>query len=300
VYLHHEGLRIIDCIEFDERYRIGDVCSDIAFLSMDLAGHGQVASSEWFLARYAQHSGDYDLYALVDFYESYRAWVRAKVSAILACDPGASEDVHRRAALEARRHFMLARACMRPPLAPPLLVCVGGVIGSGKSTVAEKLSAALSCAVVDSDRTRKQILAIAETQAQNDPAWTGAYSPGTTARVYGEALRRASVVLASHRPVIVDASFRSSSMRHRAREIARSRGAGFVFVECRAPVDVCRARLTSRSRGPSDGRPALLEEFVASFEPMTELASSEHVVVDTTQPVERTIDALRARLSDAS
>jgi predicted kinase len=89
-------------------------------------------------------------------------------------------------------------------------------------------------------------------------------------------------------------------MRHRAREIARSRGAGFVFVECRAPVDVCRARLTSRSRGPSDGRPALLEEFVASFEPMTELASSEHVVVDTTQPVERTIDALRARLSDAS
>jgi hypothetical protein len=52
-----------------------------------------------------------------------------------------------------------------------------------------------------------------------------------------------------------------------------------------------------RSERRTAGAP---EEFVASFEPMTELASSEHVVVDTTQPVERTIDALRARLSDAS
>ena len=41
---------IIDCIEFNERFRFADVCSDVAFLSMDLASHGRVDLAERFLA----------------------------------------------------------------------------------------------------------------------------------------------------------------------------------------------------------------------------------------------------------
>jgi aminoglycoside phosphotransferase family enzyme len=79
VYFTSPALRIIDCIEFSDRFRYADVCADVAFLSMDLASHGRVDLAERFVARYARASNDFDLYALIDFYESYRAFVRAKV-----------------------------------------------------------------------------------------------------------------------------------------------------------------------------------------------------------------------------
>ncbi len=81
VYVGLDGaLTVLDCIEFNERFRFADVCADVAFLAMDLAWHGRADLAERFLASYARASGDYDLYALVDFYESYRAYVRGKVS----------------------------------------------------------------------------------------------------------------------------------------------------------------------------------------------------------------------------
>ncbi|HVZ31952.1 MAG TPA: hypothetical protein VG963_05980, partial [Polyangiaceae bacterium] len=83
VYFQNGGApRVIDCIEFNERFRYGDVCADIAFLSMDLAVHDRVVEKERLVAAYARESGDHDLSALLDFYESYRAYVRAKIAAI--------------------------------------------------------------------------------------------------------------------------------------------------------------------------------------------------------------------------
>jgi aminoglycoside phosphotransferase family enzyme len=74
---------IIDCIEFNDRFRYADVCADVAFLSMDLERAGRSDLAERFLAAYARASGDYQLYELVDFYEAYRAYVRGKVSSLL-------------------------------------------------------------------------------------------------------------------------------------------------------------------------------------------------------------------------
>jgi len=92
-----ESITIIDCIEFNERFRYGDVAADIAFLSMDLAWHGRVDLAERFLARYARESNDYDLYSVVNFYESYRAFVRGKVASLLADDAEASTAARERA-----------------------------------------------------------------------------------------------------------------------------------------------------------------------------------------------------------
>ena len=108
VYFGRDGtIDIIDCIEFNERFRYADVCADIAFLSMDLAWHGRVDLAERFLARYARMANDYDLYSVVDFYESYRAFVRGKVAILLAADQDASALSRERAQREARRYFML-------------------------------------------------------------------------------------------------------------------------------------------------------------------------------------------------
>jgi uncharacterized protein len=122
---------IIDCIEFNDRFRFADVCADVAFLSMDLEAHGRVDLAERLLARYARESNDFDLYALVDFYESYRAFVRAKVATFLAADADVDEPARVRAAAEARRHFLLALAAARRSMLLPAVVAVGGIIASG-------------------------------------------------------------------------------------------------------------------------------------------------------------------------
>ncbi|HEY3820307.1 MAG TPA: AAA family ATPase [Polyangiaceae bacterium] len=300
VYLEGEQApTIIDCIEFNDRFRYADVCADVAFLSMDLEAHGRVDLAERLLARYAREANDYDLYALVDFYESYRAFVRAKVAAFLAADPDVRDETRRRAAVEARRHVMLALAADRRSLLSPAVVAVGGIIASGKSTIAEHLAEEMSAPIIDADRTRKSMVGVDPRQPLHEAAWTGTYDVSFTDRVYAEVMRRAEVVLASGRPVVLDASFREPAMRATARELAVAHGLPFRFVECRADPEVCRARLKARERtaGVSDGRLAIFDAFRARFEPVTELSPTEHTVLDTAASVEESLGVVRRHLA---
>jgi aminoglycoside phosphotransferase family enzyme/predicted kinase len=298
VYLDGQRTTVIDCIEFSDRFRFVDVCADIAFLSMDLAWHGRVDLAERLLAKYARSANDYDLYALVDFYEGYRAYVRAKVSMLLAADESANEALRRGASRDARRYLLLALSAGRSALVAPALVCVGGLIASGKSTIAENLADDLGAPIVDADRTRKHMLGVAPAFHVDAAAWNGAYDPKFTELVYAEVLRRAGVVLSSGRPVLVDASFRSRSMRDQARRLAASHRVPFWFVECRADPSVCKARLVHREResGVSDARIALFDEFRTHFEAPEELAEGERFVLDTAQPLEASLAVVRAKL----
>jgi predicted kinase len=299
VYLRDDRLDVVDCIEFNDRFRFADVCADLAFLSMDLAWHGRVDLAERLLARYAQTANDFDLYALVDFYEGYRAYVRAKVSMLLSSDVGAEPSLRRRAEAEARRYLLLALSANRPALLPPLLVCVGGIIASGKSTVAQHVAPELSAPVVEADRTRKDLLGVAPEFRVHEGPWQGAYGPEFTDRVYEEVLRRAGVVLASGRPVVVDASFRTREWRERARALAAANRVPILFVECRVDPEVARERLRKRDTTPgvSDARLSLFDEYCARYEAPDELPRAGHLVLDTGRPLQEVLAALRDRLA---
>jgi predicted kinase len=133
------------------------------------------------------------------------------------------------------------------------------------------------------------------TQHVHEEAWAGAYDPAFTDEVYAEVMRRADVVLASGRPVVVDASFRSARLREAAREVAHARGVPFRFVECRVSRDLARARLTERAKGESvsDGRLEVFDDFCARWEPVLELAAEEHVVLDTSRPLGESVSRAR-------
>jgi predicted kinase len=109
---------------------------------------------------------------------------------------------------------------------------------------------------------------------------------------------RASTVLESGRPVVLDATFRSQDMRRGARDLAAEHGVPFLMIECRARPEVCRERLVRREResSVSDGRLAIFDAFSARMEPVTELATFQRLVVDTEQPLEATLAALDERL----
>jgi predicted kinase len=80
------------------------------------------------------------------------------------------------------------------------------------------------------------------------------------------------------------------------RSLAREIGIPFAFVECRADAETCRERLRNRKRGVSDGRLEIFDDFVRTWEPVTELSAAEHIVVDTTFPIDQTMHVLRERL----
>lgn len=275
VFVLDDDFEIIDGIEFDDRYRWGDVAADVAFLAMDLARLGRADFAERFVAAYARAAEDFDLYSVLDFYESYRACVRAKILA--PADPAG-----------ARRCLLLAAAPQKRSVVAPMLVCVGGGIASGKSTLADRLAANTSAPVIDADRTRKHMLGLGATShSARASAWSGAYSPEQSALVYAEVLRRAEVVLASGRPVVVDASFRTSDARAAARALAERSNVPFRFVECRCPLAVAKARVAARDAATSvsDATPDIVDSFAARFEAVTELPPTEHIVVDTSADV---------------
>lgn len=299
VYLDDGGaITILDCIEFNDRFRYADVASDLAFLAMDLSAHGHVELSEHLVAEYAKASGDFDLYGVLDFYEGYRAFVRGKIASFVADDASVGAVHRSRSVASARRCFMLALASGRRSLLGPCVVAVGGVIASGKSTIGGRLSMEMSAPVVDADRTRKQMIGVRATQPVHDGSWQGAYDPKFTEEVYAEVFRRAGVVLRSGRPVIVDASFRSQALRARARDLATEHGVPFRLVECRIDYAVAKERLRERAKhaSVSDGRLEIFDDFVAKWENIDEFPSDEHVVLDTSKPIETTLVQLRASL----
>jgi hypothetical protein len=114
----------------------------------------------------------------------------------------------------------------------------------------------------------------------------GGYERCFTALGFARGVRsqRAGELRADARPrgwsVVVDASFRSRAWGARSRDLARSLRVRFHFVECRAPLEVCHARLARRKGGPSDGRLDVFDNFAARFEPVDEFPAREHVVVD--------------------
>jgi aminoglycoside phosphotransferase family enzyme/predicted kinase len=289
---------VIDAIEFDDRYRFSDVAADVAFLAMDLARSGRVDLAERFLASYARASNDFDMYRVVDFYESYRACVRAKIAALVAANPDAPRARRDAARAEARRYLVLAQSAPRSQVVMPTMVAVGGGIASGKSTLAEMMATELSAPVVDADRTRKHMLGVGAMTHVDSGPWQGAYDPAFSERVYAEVLRRADAVLASGRSVVVDASFRTRAARAAARDLASSHGVPFRFFECVAPIDLCRERLVARDRATavSDARPPMVDAFAASFEQVDELCPTEHIRIDTARAVNDALEEAKTHL----
>ena len=107
VYFEPGRISIVDCIEFNERFRYGDVASDVAFLAMDLEQMGRGDLALAFVQRYEQQT-PFAVGEVLDFYRCYRAFVRGKVASLRSREPELGPAAQRMAEADARRHFNLA------------------------------------------------------------------------------------------------------------------------------------------------------------------------------------------------
>ncbi len=300
VFVADDGrVRVIDRLDFDARLRRVDICADVTSLSTDLAAAGRADLAERFIADYAAEANDFDLYPLIDFYTSLRASVQGKIEWFyadhFAHDPRRADE--RRA--RAQRCFKLAVSAPRQQLLPPAVVAVGGLVASGKSTVACHLGREIGAPVVSSDRTRDFLLGARLNEDLHEVHWKRAYEEDFGDRVYDEVMRRAGAVLKSGRAVVMDGCFRSRTQRARPRALAKRFGHPFLFVEAQANEEDVRQRLHERAIRDAEPDSTWLDiasELEAQWEPTDELAAEERETLDTSLALEHNAKRLRKKL----
>lgn len=302
-------ISVVDCIEFNERFRYSDVASEIAFLAMELDAAGRSDLSRAFVDAYVAISGDAALYELLPFYACYRACVRGKVLSFQLDQPEVPEVQRESARQEASALFSLAASYASGPTRPTLLL-VGGLMGTGKSTLAGGLQEQLGWALISSDATRKQLAGLEPSQPQADAFGEGLYSVTWSARTYQAMLDQAALLLASGRSVILDATFARVAYRHAAAQEATLHGANLVFVECQISRELALSRLAQRwkarlahqpslSSMASDARPELYDAQVESWQPFLpeEEPTAEHLVVSGALPLSLNLTCVLDALS---
>ncbi|MBI2868308.1 MAG: AAA family ATPase [Chloroflexi bacterium] len=288
------GICIYDCIEFNDRFRYCDVASETAFLAMDLDHYGRADLSGHFARSYARQSGDDELAALLKFYKCYRAYVRGKVEGFKLHDPYISPEDKRLTLKVAGSYFDLAGAYTR---SRPLLLVMMGLVGTGKTTVAQLLARRLGLEVISSDVTRKKLAGVPLREPHRDEFDTGLYAAGFTRRTYDRMFREARKTLGRGDSVVLDASFIKAGERGAASALAGETAADFFVVECVLDESSIKSRLAGRLAGHpvSDGRPEILEPQKKRYEPVTGMPES-YIRVDTSGDMDEVVTEIVRRV----
>lgn len=291
---------VIDCIEFDADLRRIDVAGELAFFTMDAAYRGREDLGEHLLSSYAALADDYDLYDVVDYHVLHRALVRASVAAVACGEEEIDEAQRGRAAESARRHLeMVDERLDRRSRA--LIVLTTGLPGTGKSTVAAAAARALGGVVISSDRVRKHRAGLAPTERGDAGPDAGIYTAEQTEAVYAGLLERSRPVLASGRPVVLDATYAQASRRAAVRAHAEALGVTALLLDVRCAEATTLARIEARLRDSeriSDAGVEVYQRRKEAFEGPSEWPSATRIPVDTTH--DDWPEGLRAALERAA
>ncbi len=248
---------LFDAIEFDDALATIDTLYDLAFLLMDLDRRGQRPAANVILNRYlwrTQDLLDLEGLAALPLFLGLRAGIRAMVlaqrAALQLVPPGGIDHA------TAASYLRAASGYLAP--APARLVAVGGLSGTGKSTLAATLAPTIAPAPgalqLRSDLERKSLLGVEETARL--PA-TG-YTPEVTSQVYDVVLRKARRALAAGHSVIVDAVYHAESERNDLEQLARDLGVPFAGLWLTAPEATMLRRVAGRINDASDATPDIV------------------------------------------
>lgn len=262
-----DPVNIFDCVEFQPAFRCADAVNDFSFLVMDLEFRGRRDLAKALALQYHRRLRDPAFERLLPFYACHRSLVRGKVRGLAWLQHPRSAEGRRVRELS-RRHFRRAVQYAKQ-FSRPRLIVVGGLIGTGKSTLARSLAQALGAVWLRTDEIRLREFAHARRPRQGFAE--GIYAAHISELVYQRLIRRAEALIHEGRSVICDGTFSKASGRELLRQIAKRHGASFHFFECTVPRAVALRRVAKRytaKRDISEARPAHYDRLRAGFEPV--------------------------------
>ena len=265
---------LFDAIEFSDTIACIDMVYDLAFLVMDLDRCGKGEFAALLLSRWLAATGDFAALPLLPLMLSLRAAIRSHIAGVL----GRAE--------EARDYFTRAQAYLDP--APPRLVAVGGLSGTGKSHLSRKLApfvgAAPGAVVLRTDAIRKHLMGV-QPETRLPPS---AYQDAVTERVYGLLLEQAEQALLAGHAVVADAVFARPDQRRALADLAARVGVGFTGLWLEAGAEDLRRRIEARRNNASDATVAVLDRQLDY-----DLGPIDWTVIDSSGDKTRTVALAR-------
>jgi len=242
-----KDVRVIDCIEFNDRFRYADPVSDVAFAVMELRQRGRDDLARRLEATYFRYRSDDSGRPLLAFYVAYRAVVRAKVLGIRAVQPHQSAQERQRARDEARAYWLVALSALAPPSERPAMLMTMGLPGTGKTTLAAGLAEQARAAHVSTDAIRQELAV----QAPALPPLE-LHSDAWDRRVHEACVGSLEEALWRGGRLVLDGTFRRADERGRMAELSRRWGVPLVMLHCQADDEAVQARLSMREAGAAD------------------------------------------------
>lgn len=191
---------VFDALEFDRRLATSDVLYDLAFLLMDLRRVGGMREANALMNGYWDLAEESECaLRLLPFFMALRAAVRM---AVAMADAKLEEaQSYRKLAFELLEH------------AEPRMLAIGGLSGTGKSSVAREIAGFLpggaGARILRTDTLRKRALGIGPGQRAHAAAYASDQRMATYRVLFAHAVAAAS----AHASVIMDATFQDESVR---------------------------------------------------------------------------------------
>ena len=273
---------LFDGIEFNEPFRWTDVMADTAFLVMDLEDRDRADLGRRFINAYLERGGDYEGLAVLPYYQSYRAMVRAKVACLRRGQPGLSDEQQAAIHEEFRGYLGLAEGYAERPA--PWIALTHGVSGSGKSHISQALVERLGAIRVRSDVERKRLFGLPPEAASDSAVGGGIYTAEATEKTYARLEALAETITDAGYPVIIDATFLKGAERSRFRALAERLGLPLHLIDVECDEAVLRERVGGREGDASEAGVEVLEMQLKSREALSDDERSTAIHLDGADP----------------
>lgn len=285
IHITPQKVQIYDCIEFNDRFRYGDLAADLAYLAMDLDFHNCRAESRYFIDRMSRKLDDKDLLQIIDFYKCYRAYVKGKVKSLQSAEEEVPEGDREHSAQLAGQYFNLSLQYALLGSEPTVIIFMGRV-GTGKSTLANLMAEKLKIQHVASDRVRKSLAGLSLTKRTPESERDSLYAHDMTEKTYLTLKEKALESIQHGESVILDATFGNQKFRDIFTAHFEDESIEHLFIEVQATDETIMKRLQAREEKNdviSDARGEDFKMLTTGYDIPAEIDDRHFITLDTEQ-----------------
>jgi len=206
IYMDGDDFGLIDCIEFNQRFRFNDVMSEIGFLSMEVDQMGKTEFSDGLLEGFFKVYDDADSKKLLNFYRCYRAYVRAKVTCFLLSSKDESWEHYKKNKDDVTKLMNMAALYAANMFETKSLIFYG-LMASGKTRNAKVFGEMFPVRHINTDVVRKVMHGIDPESKVHVDFGVDIYSKENSLKLYEELGMMAETNRNLGRMSVIDGSF---------------------------------------------------------------------------------------------